>query len=123
MPYTYTVEDRIVHIAWDGTISRQDLQSVDQEMPRLAVRLGFGPNVLHTFAEATGHNYELITAYMVSLIRKRIAIPHPVKSALVATTPETKRMAELFRELDATPNLTIEVFASEAAAREWLDEE
>jgi len=121
LPYTVTIEDRFVHVDLSGLISREDLKSVDQEMPLIAAQLGFGPNVLHSFAGVTGHSYELITAYMVSVIRKRIRIPQPVKSALVATTPATKRMAELFQELDATPNLTIEVFGSDPEARAWLD--
>ena len=122
MPYTATVEGRIVHIAWHGVVSREDLQSIGKEIPRLAAERGFAPDVLHTFGLMQGYTFQPIAAYVLALVRKRATIPHPVKSALVATTPETKKMAQLFRAMNRTPNLTMEIFDSEAAARAWLNE-
>jgi len=122
MPYTYTIEDRIVHVAWNGVVSKEDLQSIGGAIPRIAAELGFAPNVLHTFGQMTGYTFQPIAAYVVALVRKRAHIPHPVRSASVATTPETKKMAQFFKTLNRSPNLTMEVFDSEQAARAWLNE-
>jgi len=122
MPYTATVEGRNVHIAWHGVVSREDLQSIGKEIPRLAAELGFAPNVLHTFGTMTGYTFQPIAAYVVALVRKRVTIPHPVKSVSVATTPETRKMAQFFKTLNRSPNLTMEIFESETAARAWLNE-
>ena len=120
MPYTYTIEDRIVHIAWAGVISKDDLQSIGKDIPRLAGLLGFAPDVLHTFDGMTGYSFQPIAAYVLSLVRKRVTIPHPVRSASVAKTPEMQKMARFFQSLNRTKNLEMEVFESEGAARHWL---
>ena len=120
MPYTYTIEDRIVHIAWGGVISKDDLQAIGKDMPRLARELGFAPDVLHTFDGATGYSFQPIAAYALSLLRKRVVIPYPVRSASVVTTPEQRSLAKIFKALNRTHNLTMGIFDSEEAARRWI---
>ena len=121
MPYSYIIEGRVVHIVWSGVISKEDLQSVGKAMPRLAAELGFAPDVLHTFDTVIGHSFQPLAAYMFSLLRKRVEIPNPVRSAAVATTPEGKSMARMMATLNRNHNLEMKVFASEEAARRWLD--
>ena len=89
VPYTYTIEDRIVHLAWSGVVAKEDLQAIGREMPRLAAELGFAPDVLHTFDAVAGYSFQPIAAYALSLLRKRVVIPYPVRSAAVARTPES----------------------------------
>jgi hypothetical protein len=123
MPYTHTVEGRIVHIVWSGVVSKEDLQSLGEDLPRFAAELGFAPDLLHNFDAVTGYGFQPIAAYMLSLVRKRLAIAHPVKSASVAKTPELRRMVQIFKTLNRTHNLTMEIFDSEEAARRWLGEQ
>jgi hypothetical protein len=120
MPFTATVEDKIIHIAWEGVVSQDDLQHVDREIPRLATELRFAPNVLHTFDAVTERGFEPMAVYAVSQQRRQRKIPVPVKSALVVRTPEARRVAEVFMALNRTPNLTLETFDSEKRARAWL---
>jgi hypothetical protein len=122
MPFTHTIEDRIVHVEWAGIVSKEDLQAIGKLMPRLSAELGFAPDVLHTFDAVTGYGFQPIAAYMVSLLRKRAVIPCPVRSASVVKTPEAKSLASIFKALNRSPNLTIEIFESEAAARRWIGE-
>ncbi|MBE2213607.1 MAG: hypothetical protein IAE82_07035 [Opitutaceae bacterium] len=122
MPYTATVEDRIIHIAWEGVIAPDDLEGVDREIPRLAAELRFAPNVLHTFDQVTGRSFDPMAAFAVSQKRKYRRIPVPVRAALVVKSPEATRIAEVFVALNRTPNLTMERFPSEKAARAWLAE-
>ncbi|MBK8475551.1 MAG: hypothetical protein IPL39_04370 [Opitutaceae bacterium] len=120
MPYTYTIEDRIVHLAWSGVVAKEDLQAIGREMPRLAAELGFAPDVLHTFDAVAGYSFQPIAAYALSLLRKRVVIPYPVRSAAVARTPESLALARIFIALNRTRNLTMEVFDSEEKARRWI---
>lgn len=122
MPYTATVEDRIVHIAWEGTVTQQDLEAVDREIPRLAAELRFAPHVLHTFAPAMTRAFEPMDVFAVAQRRSTRKIPVPVKSALVVKGAEARRVAEVFLALNRSPNLTMETFTSEKAARAWLAE-
>ncbi len=89
MPFTHTVEDRILHFRWNGVISREDLQRFGAEMPGLVERIGFIPDVLHTFDEVTGYSFQPLMVYLFSMLRKRATIPRPVKSAAVAKTPRS----------------------------------
>lgn len=123
MPFSHTVEDRVVHVAWHGLVSREDLQAFGKAMPQLVASLGFIPDVLHTFEAVDGYGFQPITVYMFSLLRKRVHIPKPVRSAVVATTPETRSLAKVFKALNRTKNLEMEIFDSEVAARRWLSRE
>lgn len=120
MPYSYVIEDRVVHVSWQGVVSREDLQSIGQAMPRIARELGFPPDVLHTFEATTGYSFQPIAAYMLALLRKRVEIPSPVRSAVVAATRETRAVAKIFKALNRNHNLEMELFATEAEARRWL---
>lgn len=120
MPYSSIIEGRVVHIVWSGVMSREDLQSLGKGMPRIAAELGFAPDVLHTFDAVTGHSFQPLAAYMLSLLRKRVEIPTPVRSAAVATTAEGKSMARMMATLNRNHNLEMKVFESEEAARRWL---
>ncbi len=120
MPFTHTVENRLLHFRWHGVISRKDLQTFGRNMPGLVASLGFSPNILHTFDGMKGHSFQPLMVYMFSLLRKRAQIPAPVKSAAVAKTPKVRAIARLFKACNHSPNLTIEVFESEEAARAWL---
>jgi hypothetical protein len=120
MPYTYALEDRLVHITWSGVMAKEDLQAFGKDMPRIAAELGFAPDVLHTFDGVTGYSFPPIAAYMLSLLRKRVEIPTPVRSASVARTPEARAVAKMFAELNRTRNLEMRVFDDEASARRWI---
>lgn len=120
MPYTFSIDGRIVHFAWSGVVAKEDLQSIGKEMPRLARELGFAPNVLHTFDAVTGHSFQPLAVYMHSLLRKRVVIPTPVRSAAVTKTSEGASLARMFVSLNRSPNLEMKVFDSEEVARRWL---
>jgi hypothetical protein len=120
MPYTCTIEDRIVLVRWNGTITKEDFDSLSTDMPRIGRELGFAPDVIHTFKETTGYNFEPIAAYQYSLRQKQTKIPNPVRAAIVVDSQAGKAVAKVFKTLNRTPNLEMRVFADEAAARLWL---
>lgn len=120
MPYSYTVEARIVHVSWHGVIAKEDLEAFGGEMPRVGRELGFPPDVLHTFEGVTGYSFQPITAYVYSLLQKRVVIPSPVRAAMVVGTEEGEAIATVFKTLNRTRNLEMKVFSNEAAARLWI---
>lgn len=123
MPYSYTIDDRIVHVSWSGVIAKDDLKSFGEDMPRVGRELGFAPDVIHTFDGVAGHSFQPIAAYLYSLLQKRVQIPNPIRAAIVASTPEGKAMAKVFTTLNRSRNLEMGVFADEASARRWLARE
>jgi len=123
MPINCTIEGRIVHIAWSGTIAKEDLESLGNEMPQIGRKLGFAPDVLHTYDGVTGVSFEPVAAYQYALQQKQILIPSPVRSAMVVTTKESEYLATIFKTLNRTPNLEMRVFYDEASARRWLARE
>ncbi|HLP03187.1 MAG TPA: hypothetical protein VK163_14260 [Opitutaceae bacterium] len=120
MPYHHTVEGRIVHVHWQGVITRSDLEAFGKDMPLLGRRLGFAPDVLHTFDETNGSSFKPIDAYHYSLQLKQVSIPNPIRAAIVATTPEGETLAAVFITLNRTPNLEMQLFKTELDARRWL---
>ncbi len=120
MPFTYTLEDGLVHFRWSGVLTLADLQSISEVMPAVARQLGRAPQVLHNFDAVTSCDFPPIAAYEHSQQRRGIPIPNPVKSATIATTSEIRAMARVFQAVNHNPNLRMEIFGSEAAARAWL---
>lgn len=112
-----------MHVSWHGVITKEDLQAFGRAMPQIVGGLGFMPDVLHTFERVVAYSFQPITVYMFSLLRKRVHIPTPVRSAVVATTPSTLALAKVFKALNRTKNLEMEIFETEEKARLWLRRE
>ena len=123
MPYTHTVRDRIVHIAWKGDVNRDDMRSIGQLLPQLAESLGFAPDVLHTFTEMTGPAFEAWTAFEHSLRQEKVRLRNAAKSAVVAKTLKVHVVARMMQALNRNPNLTMEIFTSDEDALAWLHDE
>jgi hypothetical protein len=124
MPFTYTIEGRLLHFHWSGTLTQTDIQAMGAAMPKLSQQVvgatGKMPDVLHDFEAVESCDFPPIAAYDQSLRRRNVPIPRPVKSAIIASQNGGRAMARLFQALNRNPNLTMEIFDSEAAARQWL---
>ncbi len=120
MPYSLTVEGRIVHVCWTGVVAKEDLDSFGEAMPRVGRDLGFAPDVIHTFETTTGFSFQPVAAYLYSEQLRQVQIPNPIRAAIVTDTQEGEALATVFKTLNHTPNLEMKVFANEAAARLWL---
>jgi hypothetical protein len=108
-------------------VTRDDLQRLNGLMPELvrsiAMQCGDVPQVLHDFDAVEACDFPPIGAYEHSVQRKRILIPHPMKSATIAKTSEVRAMARVVQALNRNPNLEMEIFDTEAAALGWLAQE
>ncbi len=89
-------------------------------MPHIGRMLGRAPDVLHTFDGVTGLGFDPTAAYEYSMRQKAVAIPNPIRAAMVATTKENEYLATLFTKLNRVSNLEMRVFFDEASARIWL---
>ncbi len=123
MPYTHEVKNRIVHIAWQGDVTKEDLGAIGRLLPKLAATLGFAPDVLHTFAEMNGPAFAPWTAFEYSLRQETVRLRNAAKSAVVAKTPQVQAVARMMQALNRNPNIAMEIFASEEMALAWLRDE
>jgi hypothetical protein len=123
MPATHEVKDRIVHFSWRGTVTGEDLRSIGQTLQALGTSLGFAPDVLHTFDEMNGAEFEPWAGFEHSLRQERLRLRNAAKSALVAKTPKVLAVARMMQTLNRNPNLAMEIFPTEEAALAWLRDE
>ena len=123
MPYTYSIEGRTVVVAWSGTITTEDLVSLEQKMPQIGRSLGFAPDALHTFGGVIGAEYAPAAAYAYSRRQQQVAIPNPIRAAMVVVTKENEYLATVFATLNRAPNLEMRIFYDEESARRWLARE
>ncbi|ACB77340.1 hypothetical protein [Opitutus terrae] len=120
MPYQFTQTDEFVLIEWCGEMTDEDLVALGRQMPQIATKIGYAPNVLHTFDQVTGAQIKPWSIFEHSLRQKRLRLKNPIKCAWVVHTPEVRRMGQLAQELNRNPNLTLELFDTLAAAKTWL---
>lgn len=127
MPFTHAIEGSLIHFRWSGVLTREGFQSLGEAMPGLVRQVwqstGRMPHVLHDFRATEGCDFPPLTAYEISLRRRTVPIPEPVKSAVVATPTGGWAMARVFQALNRNDNLVMELFETEEAARAWLGSE
>lgn len=127
MPFSCQIEGRIVHFCWSGVLHLAELQELGTEMPGLSTLVmqatGLPPQLLHNFDAVTDCDFPPVAVQAHSIRRQEMVIPWPVKSAVVASLGGGRSVARLFQALNRSNNLRLELFDSEAAAREWLDRE
>lgn len=110
-------------VAWSGTITAEDLASLEQKMPQIGRSLGFAPDALHLFEGVIEAEFEPAAAYAYSRRQRQVAIPNPVRAAMVVVTKENEYLAKVFTTLNRAPNLEMKVFYDEENARRWLARE
>ena len=122
MPYTHTIEGRIIHIAWSGRTTKDDLAKLGHELPQIANSLRFPANILHTYEEAISLGFELTEIHHYSAAAKQVKPPVPIRAAMVSISMESEYISTLFKMLNRIENVEMRVFCDEASARLWLDE-
>lgn len=120
MPYQLTQTEDFVHIEWCGEMTDDDLIALSRQMPQIATRLGYAPNVLHTFDQVTGAKIKPWSLFEHSLRQKRLRLRNPIKCGWVVRDATVRRMGMLAQELNRNPNLMVELFDTIAAAKAWL---
>ncbi len=120
MPFTCTIEGRLVRVLWRDLVTPEDLDAFAEEMPRIGRSLGFAPDVIHVFEAVTGFTFEPIEAYRYSRKQRQVEIPNPIRVALVATTKESEYLATVFQTLTKVSNLEMHIFFDEPSALRWL---
>lgn len=120
MPYSHSIKEHYIHIQWHGELCNEDLRSIGAELPGISAKLGYAPNILHTFDEVTGGKIEPWSIFQHSLRREDTRLPNKAKSAAVAKTAKVHAITRLFMELNRNPNIVMEVFDDEEAAIRWL---
>ncbi len=120
MPFSHAIDGRVVQVAWYGAVTAEDLAALEQEMPVLSRGLGFAPDVLHTFDGVTSAEFSPTAAFASSRRMQQVAIPNPIRVAMVVVTKENEFLATLFKTLNHSPSIEMKVFFEEVSARRWL---
>lgn len=120
MAFKHTIHEDYIHIEWYGELTRSDLQELGSLIPELGFKMGYAPNVLHTFDAVTSASLQPWDAFQHSLRIEDARLPNRAKSASVAKHPAALAMASLFQELNRNPMLVMETFNTEEEAITWL---
>jgi hypothetical protein len=120
MPYERVIDPGFIHYRWHGEFTKADLVSIGRDLPELAAELGYAPNVLHTFPAGLTGNIEPWTVFEHSIRRRNTVLKNPAKVAWVAVDPHIVTVGRMLQELNRNPNIEIEIFPADAAARRWL---
>lgn len=122
MPYSHTIEGHIIHIAWYGRITKEDLDTLGRELPQIAGKLPFASNILHTYEGVTEASFDPVEIHHYSNAAKQIKPPVPIRAAMVSVSMQGEYLATLFKMLNRVENIEMRVFCDEASARLWLEE-
>jgi len=111
-------------IEWAGKFEPSDLGVLRRELPQWQEKLGYAPNVLHTFDKLdVNSDFQPLDAFDHTIKRKSTQVFGRAKSAMIAKTEDVYKVSSLFSVLNRNPNIEMRVFSTEAAALAWLREE
>ncbi len=120
MPFSHAIDGRVVHVAWYGAVTAEDIAALEQELPAISRSLGFAADVLHTFVGVTSADFSPTAAFASSRRMQQAAIPNPIRVAMVVVTKENEFLATIFKTLNHSPSIEMKVFFDEPSARRWL---
>lgn len=122
MPLRIQLLPDYVHVNWHGELSKQDLDLLSVEMPRIGRQIGHAPNVLHTFEETSGTSlrFEAMHGYGRNL--RQVKLPNPCRVASVCNHPVGFGLARMMQLINQNPDLEMRVFSEKEPALSWLTE-
>jgi len=104
-----------------GTLTEQDLVDIGAAadlMERSHERM---PNRLADMTGVTRVEIDYEAVKALANRRRVLKFPNPFRSAIVVGSPVQMGIARMFQTLMDNPQITVEIFDSEAAAMEWLN--
>jgi hypothetical protein len=120
MAHRISNDGPLVLIELSGTLTRDDLQSVGNEIVALERNGANTPHRLTDFRQIT--DTAVGYADMSALVDRSRTRPldAPVRSALVVEQPVQMGFARMFQILNEHPQVTVRIFEDETAARVWI---
>ncbi len=122
MPIRIQLLPDYVHVIWHGELSKEDLDTLSVEMPRIGRQLGHAPNVLHTFDETSGTSLRFEAMHSYGRDLRLVKLPNPCRIASVCTHQVGFGLARMMQLINQNPDLKMEVFSDKEAALHWLVE-
>jgi hypothetical protein len=120
MPYTITVENKVVRTALTGRITAQDLVALTGESKNYEENVDVVP---HRITDMRGIEELAIHFPDISALaekRGQVRFPNAVKSAIIAHDRLHLGYARMYQTLNHNPQMVIQIFPDEASALEWI---
>jgi hypothetical protein len=120
MPYTITVENKVVRTVLTGRITASDLVALTAESKNYEHNVDVVP---HRITDMTGIDELAIHYPDVSALaarRGQLRFPNAFKSAIIARNTQHVGYARMFQSLNHNPQIVVRIFPDEASASEWI---
>lgn len=113
-------DDTWIRVTFSGAITAADLNHVMVCVRDLESRVSPAPDRLVDLGPST--TLEIGFGDMANLVQQRqaMAVPNPIRTALVAHSAAQQGYARMFQTLNDHPQITIKVFPDVPAAEAWL---
>ena len=120
MPYTITMESTFLQIFLYDVVTHHELHVLVDALAAIELSRAVTPLRLCDLSAMTEPHPTYPDVRALAEPRKAQTLANAVKSALVAPRPTHRGFARMFQTLNEHPQITIEIFATVAAAEAWL---
>lgn len=120
MPITTQLRDNFIESVWHDDITTADLEQLLRAIQDFEGRL---PVALDRLSDMSGAQaLQFHSNYIIAMgqARQQAKLKNPVKSAIIATTPEQYGVARMFQTYNQNPDIHITIFRERLPAYEWL---
>lgn len=122
MPIAIEPNGEFILIKMTGLVSLPDLLSHADELAALEMRLPVTPHRLTLLSSGGVGDVSFADLHLFAAKRRAVQLKNAVKSAIVADDAVQFGFARMYQTLNENPNITVEIFQSEAPALAWLRE-
>ena len=122
MPFTFRVQDGLLRIELQGTMSRAVLEALAVEAWEIEQTLDPVPDHLTDLTGVTRLDVGFSAVFDLAQHRLERTFANPFRSALVAATPAQLGIARMYQTLNDHPQVTVRIFPDLAGALAWLAE-
>jgi hypothetical protein len=120
MPYQITPEPHFLRIVLSGDLTRAELRAALQDLVVWESASTVVPHRLTDLRLVKSSELKADDIIAAAEARKAQRFRNPFRSAIVASDPARYGYARMFQIMNTHPDITVEVFADEAAAIKWL---
>ncbi len=120
MAYLVSYDGALVLVQFSGTLTREDLERVGDEI--IAIEQG-GANTPHRLTDFRRITETAVGYPEMSVLAERSRarpLGAHIRSALVVEQPVQMGFARMFQILNEHPQVTVRIFDDEMAARVWI---
>lgn len=120
MPYNITIEATLLRVVFHGAITPQELQMLAHDLAAIEASSATTLDRLTDLSAVDAPHPTFPDVQALAERRRVQPLANAVKAAIVAPRPVHLGFARMYQNLNAHPQITIEIFATVAEAEAWL---